>query len=165
MELSESHDYDASIDTVLAMFANREAITERYSAMGHRDITIAECDLNASQLRITSSRVVDVELPSFAKKVLKPTNTMVQTDVWEHDGQAWKGTFNVEVKGAPVKISGTMHLTPSGEGCTHAVTIRVDVKIPIVGGKIADWIGKNDGRRTLTEEFAAADRWLKTASS
>ncbi len=165
MELSESHDYDASIDTVLAMFANRDAITERYTSMGHRNITITECDLNASQLRITSSRVVDVELPSFAKKVLKPTNTMVQTDVWEHDGQAWKGTFNVEVQGAPVKISGTMRLVPNGEGCTHTVAIRVDVKIPIVGGKIADWIGKNDARRTLTEEFAAADRWLKTANS
>jgi Protein of unknown function (DUF2505) len=165
MELTESHDYDSSIDTVLAMFANREAITERYTSMGHREVSITECERTASELRITSSRVVDVELPNFAKKVLKPTNTMVQADVWRPDAHAWNGTFDVAVQGAPVKISGTMRLTPRGEGCTHTVTIRVDVKIPIIGGKIADWLGKNDARRTLHEEFAAAERWLKNAHS
>jgi hypothetical protein len=34
------------------------------------------------------------------------------------------------------------------------------VKVPLVGGKIADWAGKNDVPRTLDAEFAFGDTWL-----
>ena len=36
----------------------------------------------------------------------------------------------------------------------------LQVKIPILGGKVADWVGKNDGQRTLDAEFAFNDRRL-----
>jgi hypothetical protein len=39
----------------------------------------------------------------------------------------------------------------------------MEVKVPLVGGKIADWIGKNDAARTLQGEFDAGDRWLQRA--
>ncbi len=132
--------------------------------MGHRDVTILECVRTSDSLRVRSSRVVDVELPSFAKKVLKPTNTMVQTDEWRAEGASWVGAFEVDVQGAPVKIKGTMRLDPSDGHCTHHVTIAMDVKVPLVGGKIADWVGKNDAARTLAAEFAAGDDWLRQPS-
>ena len=112
-------------------------------------------------LRIVSSRVVTVDLPGFAKKALKPTNTIVQTDEWRRDADgSWSGTFTGDVKGSPVNISGTMTLTPGGTGTEHTVTIDVEVKIPLIGGKIADWAGKNDVRRTLDAEFAFNDARL-----
>ncbi|HEY1739758.1 MAG TPA: DUF2505 domain-containing protein [Acidimicrobiia bacterium] len=161
MQISDRHTYEAPTDAVLEMFGDEKAIRQRYESMGHRDVEILECTRTPESLRIRSSRVVDVELPSFAKKVLKPTNTMVQADEWKSDGSAWTGTFAVEVRGAPVKIHGTMRLDPDGNRSTHAVTIDMVVKVPLVGGKIADWIGKNDAVRTLQGEFAAGDEWLR----
>src|SRR3954469_22916478 len=140
MQISDQHTYAAPITTVIDMFADEGAIRDRYEGMGHRDVTVLECTRTATSLRVRSSRVVDVELPSFAKKVLKPTNTMVQTDEWNADGDTWTGTFAVEVQGAPVRINGTMQLDPEGDKSTHSVTINMDVKVPLVGGKIADWI-------------------------
>jgi hypothetical protein len=163
MQINDQHTYAAPIASVVDMFADERAIRDRYEGMGHRDVTILECTRTPTSLRVRSSRVVDVELPSFAKKVLKPTNTMVQTDEWSADGDVWSGTFAVEVQGAPVKINGTMHLDPGGDKCTHAVSLTMEVKVPLVGGKIADWIGKNDAVRTLEAEFAAGDRWLQAA--
>jgi hypothetical protein len=112
-------------------------------------------------LRVVSSRVVEVDLPSFAKRVLRPTNTMRQTDEWSRrpDG-SWLGTFDVEVQGAPIHISGTMSLTPTTGGTVHDVTVRVEVKVPIVGGRIADWAGKGEVRRNVDGEFAFNDTWL-----
>ncbi|HEY3834903.1 MAG TPA: DUF2505 domain-containing protein [Acidimicrobiia bacterium] len=135
MQISDRHTYEASADAVLAMFADEKAVRQRYESMGHRDIEILECERTPESLRIRSSRVVDVELPSFAKKVLKPTNTMVQTDEWKGDGAVWTGTFAVEVRGAPVKIHGTMRLDPQGDRALHAVTIDMEVKVPLVGAR------------------------------
>ena len=114
-----------------------------------------------TRCRIVSSRLVDVELPGFAKKALKPTNTMKQTDEWhrQSDG-SWSGTFDVDVQGAPAHISGTMELAPDSDGARHVVVLDLQVKIPIIGGKIADWVGKNDGQRSLDAEFAFNDQRL-----
>ncbi|HEX5097290.1 MAG TPA: DUF2505 domain-containing protein [Acidimicrobiia bacterium] len=162
MEIQDAHVYPVPVDAVVAMLRDQAATIEKYESMGHRDVQILECEADDDALTIKSSRVVDVDLPGFAKKVLKPTNTMVQTDEWRRarDG-SWAGTFDVEVKGAPVRIAGTMRLAPADAGCRHEVTIDFQVKVPIVGGKIADWAAKNDGRRTLSAEFAFNDERLR----
>lgn len=160
MELSRSHTYPASVDAVIAVLSDADAVTRRYEGMGHRDIEIRECGRDDDSARIVTSRVVDVELPGFARKVLSPTNTMVQTDEWRRDGDSWAGTFQVRVEGAPVEMSGTLSLTPDGDSSVYEVTTTMKVKVPLVGGKIADWAGKNDVPRTLQAEFDANDEWL-----
>ena len=161
MDVKGSHTYAASIEAVLAMLADEAAVTAKYEGMGHRDVEILECARQKKVLRVRSSRVVDVDLPGFAKRVLKPTNAMRQTDVWKEGAKGvWNGTFEVDVEGAPIELSGVMRLVPDDDTCTHEVTITMNVKVPLVGGKIADWAGKNDVRRTLDAEFAAGDAWL-----
>ncbi len=161
MDVSDSHTYAASVDAVLDMFADREAVVARYESMGHRDVEVLECTRTDDALRVRTSRVVEVDLPGFARKVLSPTNTMVQTDQWTAAGDGtWDGTVDVEVQGAPVHMSGTMQLEPDGDAATMHLTLSMSVKVPLVGGKIADWAGKNDVPRTMAAEFAAGDAWL-----
>ncbi len=161
MDVKGSHTYAAGVPAVVAMLRDPHATAAKYEGMGHRDVAILECSGDDDHLRVVSSRVVDVDLPGFAKKVLKPTNTLRQTDEWHRnqDG-AWDGTFDVDVHGSPVHLAGTMRLTPGEGTCTHDVTIGVSVKVPLVGGRIADWAAKNDVRRTLDAEFAFGDDWL-----
>ncbi len=161
MAVTGSHTYAVPIATVVAMLRDPDATKAKYEHQGHQRVEVLECGEHDGGMRIVSSRVVTVDLPSFAKRVLKPTNTMRQTDDWQPqtDG-SWTGTFDVDVSGAPVHISGTMALRPDGDTTTHDVTIDVKVKVPLVGGKIADWAAKNDVRRTLDAEFAENDRWL-----
>lgn len=161
MGVSDSHTYGASIEAVQAMFADEAFIRAKYEGMGHRDVDITECTRTDDGLTIRSTRVVEVDLPGFAKRVMKPVNTMSQVDTWTSDGTGgWKGTFDVDVQGAPVHISGTMTLTPGEGTCVHGVTMTTDVKVPLVGGKLRDWAEKNDVPKTLAAEFAAADDWI-----
>ena len=160
MRIVGSHVYSVPVDAVIAMLRDESATVEKYESMGHRDVTILELAADDDTLRIVSTRLVDVELPGFAKKALKPTNTMKQSDEWHRDGDGWSGTFTVDVQGSPVNIAGTMSLTPDADGARHEVELDMQVKIPIIGGKIADWVGKNDGQRTLDAEFAFNDQRL-----
>ena len=161
MDVSDSHTYAAPVDAVIDMYADPAAIVARYERMGHRDIEVLERSRTDDSLRVRTSRVVDVDLPGFARKVLSPTNTMSQTDEWSRSGDgSWDGTVQVEVQGAPVRMSATMRLVPEGEVSTMHVTVSMSVKVPLVGGRIADWAGKNDVPRTMAAEFAAGDAWL-----
>jgi hypothetical protein len=161
MDVKGSHTYRAPLDAVIAMLGDRKATIAKYEGMGHRDVEVLECKEDGGALRIETSRVVDVDLPGFAKKVLKPTNTLHQTDEWRRsDAGGWDGTFALELHGSPVQMSGTMRLAPADGGCTHDVVISVTVKIPLLGGRIAAWAADNDVRRTLDAEFAFGDQWL-----
>ena len=96
MELTRSHRYGASPDRVIDMFADPEAVRVRYEAMGHREFELLACERSDASLEICSRRVVDVDLPGFARKVLSPTNTMTQTDRWTRRDDSWEGSFDVD---------------------------------------------------------------------
>lgn len=162
MGVTDRHTYAAPIETVKAMFADEAFIRAKYEGMGHREVDIAECTRTDDGLTVRSTRVVEVDLPGFAKKVMTPVNTMTQVDTWTDDGAGgWSGTFDVEVKGAPVHVSGTMSLRAADDSsCVHEVTTDTDVKVRIIGGKIREWAEKNDVPKTMAAEFAAADAWI-----
>ena len=161
MQVTRTHTYEAPLPRVVDMLADVDATTAKYEGMGHREVRVLELEPGPRSLRVRTSRVVDVDLPGFAKKVLKPTNTLVQVDEWraQADG-SWTGTFDVDVQGSPVHLSGTMLLRPEGERCTEEIRVEVTVKVPLIGGRIADWAGKNDVERTLRLEFERNDAWL-----
>ncbi len=131
--------------------------------MGHRDIEVLEADQSDDRFHIKVRRVVEVDLPGFAKRVLKPKNTVTTTDDWKRNADGTcTGEQLVDTEGAPVKISATTRLEPDGDDATlYSVKIQLDVKVPLIGGKLADW-AKGSVREQLDHEFGAGDRWLAT---
>ncbi len=62
------------------------------------------------------------------------------------------GTFSVESKGTPVRVSGTIRLSPDGSGaCRNVSEIDVECKLPLIGGRIADFVSK-DARKAVDHE-------------
>ena len=161
MDVTGSRTYAQPIDDVVAVLRDPEATKAKYEGMGHRDVNVLECEQHDGVLRIRSSRVVELVLPAFTQRFIKPSNTLVQTDEWRlsEDG-VWDGRFDVEVHGSPMHLSGTMHLRPADGACAHDVDIAVTVKVPLVGGRIAEWAGKGEVRRSLDAEFAFNEAWL-----
>ena len=156
MPFSGDQTYDAAIDDVFSLFADPDVVRARYEAAGDRDIEILECGPQGDGFVIRTSRTVDVDLPGFARKVLKPTNTMIQVDTWsarDLDG-ARDGDFAIEEKGAPVKVAGEMRIEPTaGGGTRHTVDGKLDVKVPLIGGKVASW-AEGPSQQRLDGEYA-----------
>lgn len=154
MGFSGDQTYEAPVEVVIALFVDSDVVRARYEAAGDREIEILECGPHGDGFVIRTSRTVDVDLPAFARKVLKPTNTLVQVDRWgaaDADG-ARDGDFAIEVKGAPVKIGGTMRVAPAASGCRHTVQGKVEVKVPLIGGKLAGW-AEGPSQQRLGDEY------------
>ena len=163
MEIHGRHTYQAAFPTVWAMLADPDTMRQRYEGLGHREVAITgtEGDATTDRLVVSVHRVVDIDLPDIAKKVLKPTAVCTQTDTWRAapDGSR-EGEFRVETKGQPVEILGKVKLWP-GEGDTTEFSVDLDlkVKVPIIGGKISG-VMRGDAEKLMNDEFAWNDQRL-----
>jgi len=59
----------------------------------------------------------------------------------------------------PVTVSGTQTLRPEGGGCTNEVQMKVSCGIPLIGGKLADFVG-GDIKRFMDEEYEFTKNYL-----
>lgn len=156
MKVASSHTYAASPDEVFATMTTPDVLVAKYTALGHRDITIVEHSVTAGSVSVRSKRSVPMEVPGFAKRILSPWNTVEQYDTWgpaAADGSR-TGTWKVDARGVPVKVGGTLRITPVKGGTLVEIAGEVSCSVPLLGGKLASFVG-GDVERTMRgeEEF------------
>lgn len=116
----------------------------------------------AGTVRVRSKRKVPMEVPGFAKKFLKPENSVEQTDEWQPASAKGErhGTWKVSASGVPVSVGGTLHLVAGAKGQTVVeIAGEVSCSIPLVGGKLASFVGA-DVERTMHAEEEFNDGYL-----
>ena len=154
MRMQVSHRFDADVERVFRLISDPEFIVRKYEHEGSSDIQV-DSDHRDDEPRIVSRRRVTIDLPGFAKKVMSPTNTIVQTEQWspaDADGNR-VCHYTVEVQGVPSRIEGTVTLTPDAEGTRQDVEAEVKVSIPLLGGRLEKFAVES-GKKTLADEAA-----------
>ncbi len=160
MAFKATHKYSKDPQTVLKMLVDQTYMEKKFEALGATNIKFLECGVSGGQHVLKTNRVVPTNPPGFAKKILGTTNTLDEVDTWEDtDADTVKGTFEVDVQGAPIKISGTMVLTPDGGGCVNTITGEAKVSVPLVGGKIAKFV-EGDTEKGLADDYAFTSKYL-----
>jgi hypothetical protein len=159
------HDYAADVETVYALITNPDYIERKYVAIGGRDVGADRSEGDDGGCEVVTKRTVSVDLPGFAKKVLTPSQTTVQTEVWSGaDGDGTRRcTYDVDIQGAPGNISGSHTLTPSASGSHHVIDIEIKVSVPLLGGRL-EKLAAQTGRGDIDRQFAHTDAELATSS-
>lgn len=155
MQFKTIHTYRQTADDVFAALTDFEAVKSKYEAIGQSNVQLVRLDQgDDGSVTLVTTRVVPLELPGFARKVLSPKQQVTQTDVWsgaDSEGRR-TGTFVVEAKNTPVRLHGTLELVHQGaRGCSNTTEVTIECKIPLIGGKIADLVAE-DTRRALEHE-------------
>ncbi|MGE3589238.1 MAG: DUF2505 domain-containing protein [Ilumatobacteraceae bacterium] len=155
MKFNVTQTYSRSAGAVFATLTDFDEVREKYEALGHSDVELVSREEGTrGEVTLVTRRVVPLELPGFAKRFLSPHQTVTQTDTWTAaDGDGVRtGTFAVVGKGTPVQVHGTMRLAPKGtRRCSNCTYVTVECKIPLIGGKIADFVA-GDTRRAVDHE-------------
>ena len=153
MRMQVTHHFDADVATVFALLSDPEFLERKYAEQGATDVAVDSHDERGGSPRIVSRRKVTIDLPGFARKVMQPTNTVVQTDDWAAADAGGRRvcTYRVEVQGVPSRIVGTVTLTPDGAGTRQDVEAEVKVSIPLLGGKLEKF-AVDSGVKSLDQE-------------
>lgn len=150
-------DYQGSVEQVHRAFGD-----ERYWLARLDDSGADETSLDA--LTVTDAGGIDVittqtlradRLPGLVSQFHRGDLDIRREEHWQPvlDGSA-DGTVRGAVAGAPVSLSGTARLTATDTGSRLSVHITVEVKVPLVGGKIESFIGSQ-----LTDLLIAEQRF------
>jgi len=128
--------YKQSADQVYAFASDPEYVRQRSEAMGETNINITKTGDTVKNVR-----TVVAQVPGFAAKVLKPTNTVVEIKAWNASNKT--ASLSVDVQGAPTKLTGTIRIYDNpGGGCTYETEYTASCSIPLIGKKIAEYVEK-----------------------
>jgi hypothetical protein len=130
--------YPASCEKVFAMLVDasfQERVCEATGALRH-EVQIETGDGTAV---ITTRRELPTDdIPDYARGFVGTTLDVVRVDRWEApaaDGSR-EGTISLEIKGAPIRLHGTMELRPDDAGCEEAIAGDLKASIPLLGGRM-----------------------------
>jgi hypothetical protein len=139
-----SAEYDGTVEQVHTAFADEQYWLVRLSDSGADDATLDEMtvgDDGAIRVRTTQTLRAD-RLPAVVSQFHRGDLSFVRQEVWTpvQGGQS-SGTITGTIPGAPAGLSGSAVLGPAGSGSRLAFTATVEVRVPLVGGKIENFIG------------------------
>lgn len=133
----EDH-YDADVETVYTLISDPDFMTRKYTAVGARDVAVDRAETDDGGCELVTKRTVTVDLPGFAKRVMQPSNTAVQTENWAAADELGNRvcTYHVEVQGMPSKVTGSLTLSADAGGTKQVIDAEVKVSIPLLGGRL-----------------------------
>lgn len=163
MEFTASIEFDAPAPEVAAMLADPEYARHKVALSGATSGTADVLGDAVGAFTVTTRRVLPTtDIPAAYRSFVGSSLEIRQVEAWEApaaDGSR-RGTIALDVTGAPVRVTGSLSLTPAPDG--HAVErIAGDIKasVPFVGKTIERAVADNVHRVVALERKAAAD-WL-----
>jgi Protein of unknown function (DUF2505) len=139
-------EYEGTVEQVHRAFSDEQYWLVRLADSGADDATLDSMDIgeDGSIDVVTTQTLRTDRLPAVVTQFHRGDLSFVREETWTpvHDGQA-TATITGSITGAPVTLSGTAALAPatSGSGSRLEFKATVEVKVPLVGGKIENFIG------------------------
>ncbi|RWA18507.1 hypothetical protein MBRU_04630 [Mycolicibacterium brumae DSM 44177] len=154
-------DYASSVPTVLAAFGDERYWLARLDAStgeAHLDQLTRDSD---GAITVRTTEVLDSDtLPALVRQVYPGDLRVERSEHWSPvSGGSSTATVTGAVPGAPVRLAGNGTLSPAHAGSHLQLTVSVEVRIPLVGGKIEEMLG-GQLRELIAYEQRFTTEWL-----
>jgi len=149
-------EHSSDADTVFRLITNPDELTLRCEALGERNVK-AEVSETGGTTKAQIVREVERELPGFAKKLLKPKNTLVEREEWRSADGRYVAKGQLKIVGTGARIDSTIELSPLGSGCVYEIDLEVTAKVPLIRRKLEAFVGDTalESLREQHEYYAA----------
>jgi hypothetical protein len=153
--------YAADPATTFAMLLDRDFQEQVCRATGATGFDVAVQQAAGGGTVRTDRELPTDQFPDFVRTFVGDTVHVVRLDTWgpaAADGSR-DGTLVVEIKGAPVRLEGTLSLRPDGASSVEDVRGDLKASVPLLGGRIEKAVEPPIRAAVATEERVAAS-WL-----
>jgi len=138
-------EYEGSVEQVHQAFSDEQYWLARLADSGADDYSLDSMTVDGQGIDIVTTQTLRVDrLPAVVTQFHRGELSFVREETWTpiRDGQA-TATINGSITDAPATLSGAAVLAPAksrgGSRLEFKATVQVDV--PLVGGKIENFIG------------------------
>ena len=158
-----SADYGGNVEQVHAAFSDRQYWLARLAGSGADDATLESIRLGGpdgldGSVEVVTTQVIRADrLPGVVTQFHRGDLRIRREENWGPvSGGVANATIMGTIAGAPVALSGTAELAPiaAAGGARLKFWATVEVRIPLVGGKVENFIG-----RQLVELLIAEQRF------
>jgi Protein of unknown function (DUF2505) len=138
-------EYEGSVEQVHRAFSDEQYWLARLADSGADDYSLDSMTVNGEGIDVVTTQTLRADrLPGVVTQFHSGDLSFVREEMWTvvTDGQA-SATVKGSITGAPATMGGTAVLAPgkSGDGSRLQFKATVQVDIPLVGGKIENFIG------------------------
>ena len=161
MQVNAKIPYAATTEQVFAMLTDDTFVQQVCEATGalRQEVTITPA---AGGATVTTRRdLATDEIPDFVKRFVGSTLTVLRVDRWggaAADGSR-EGSLSVEIVGAPVRMTGTLRLSPTDAGSIEDVDGDLRASVPLIGSKV-ERAAEPAIRSALGKEEQLGRAWL-----
>ncbi|WNG88341.1 DUF2505 domain-containing protein [Mycobacterium sp. ITM-2016-00317] len=150
-------EYKATVEEVHRAFSDEHYWRVRLDDSGADHATLDELtvdDQGNVQVKTTQTLRAD-RLPALVTQFHRGDLNFVREEIWTpvSDGRA-SAVVRATIPGAPAGLTGQAQLAPTDAGSRMTLTATVEVRVPLVGGKIENFIGSQ-----LTDLVVAEQRF------
>jgi hypothetical protein len=162
-----SASYDGSVEQVLRVFGDRQYWLARLADSGADEATLDSMTVGPDGVIdvITTQTLWSSRLPGLVAQFHHGVLSFVREETWSpvNDGQAG-ATVRGSIPGAPATLSGTATLASREAGSHLDLTATVEVRIPLVGGKVENFIGSQLVELLIAEQRFTSE-WITSGAS
>ncbi|BCI51442.1 hypothetical protein NIIDNTM18_07200 [Mycolicibacterium litorale] len=138
-------DYGGTVEEVHRAFADERYWLARLADSGADAATLDAMTVGEDGgIDVTTTQILRADrLPGVVSQFHRGDLSIQREETWTGiaDGRA-TATVTGSIPGAPVSLTGTATLGPGASGGAHLdLTVTVEVRVPLVGGKIENFIG------------------------
>ncbi|KUI30479.1 DUF2505 domain-containing protein [Mycobacterium sp. GA-2829] len=137
-------DYDGTVEQVHRAFRDERYWQERLADSGADHATLDAMTVGADgSIDVTTTQILRADrLPGVVAQFHRGDLSIQREETWTgvQDGSA-TASVTGSIPGAPVSLTGTATLVPHGAGSRLDLKVTVEVRVPLVGGKIENFIG------------------------
>ncbi|KMO76085.1 hypothetical protein MOBUDSM44075_02615 [Mycolicibacterium obuense] len=137
-------EYGGTVEQVHRAFSDEQYWLVRLDGSGADHATLDEMTVDADGgLRIKTTQTLRADrLPAVVTQFHRGDLSFVREELWAPvvDGHT-SATVTGSIPGAPAGLRGSAALAPAGPGSRLAFTATVEVRVPLLGGKIENFIG------------------------
>lgn len=137
-------EYGGSVEQVHRAFRDERYWLARLTDSGADDYSLDSMAVDADGgIDVVTRQTLRADrLPAVVTQFHRGDLSFLREEVWSpvHDGQA-TAMVKGSIPGAPASLTGNARLLPAGDGARLELTVEVEVRVPLVGGKIENFIG------------------------
>ena len=149
MDMSRSFDVStespASVEQIHAAFGREDYWLARIGDASNTTLDSLVVDADGTVTVSTTQHFGRQLLPGLVTKLIKGDLKLMHTEIWRRDGQRRvRGQASVSASGGLGSGQVESWLAPTDDGgCQMRAAVRVEVKVPLVGGKLEKSIGSD----------------------